>query len=247
VADPVLVAEGVRKTYRTDAGEVRALRGLDLSVGAGELVAVTGPSGSGKTTLLNCLSGIDEVDAGRILLEGHDLAAMTDAQRTDHRARRMGFVFQAYNLIPVLSAVENVELPVLLAGGTPREGRARALEVLDRVGLGARAQHRPSELSGGEQQRVAVARALAGRPAIVWADEPTGNLDSATAATILDLLGEVVAEGVTLVLVTHDAAAAQRATRHVSMADGAVVADDGAPARTRRPAGPAGTGRRRRR
>jgi len=247
VAEPVLLAEGVRKTYRTDGGEVRALRSLDLAVGAGELVAVIGPSGSGKTTLLNCLSGIDEVDAGRILLEGHDLAAMSDAQRTDQRARRMGFVFQAFNLIPVLSAVENVELPVLLAGGTPREARARAQEVLGRVGLAARAQHRPSELSGGEQQRVAVARALAGRPAIVWADEPTGNLDSATAATVLDLLGEVVADGVTLMLVTHDADAAQRATRHVVMADGAVVADDGEGAAARRPAGPAGTGRRRRR
>src|SRR6266702_718381 len=174
----LLVAEHVRKVYRTGEIEVEALADLDLTVHQGEMVAVMGPSGSGKTTLLNCLSGLDDIDAGRVLVAGQDLFAMSDAVRTTHRATSMGFIFQAFNLIPVFTATENVELPLLLAGVHEQEARRRARETLDRVGLGHRLDRRPPELSGGEQQRVAIARALAGRPRLVWADEPTGNLDS---------------------------------------------------------------------
>jgi putative ABC transport system ATP-binding protein len=176
--EPLLVAEQVRKVYRTGEIEVEALVGLELTVHRGELVAVMGPSGSGKTTLLNCLSGLDDIDGGRVLVDGEDLFAMSDAKRTAHRAISMGFIFQAFNLIPVFTAAENVELPLLLGGTPAKEARRRALQMLDRVGLGHRVGHRPNELSGGEQQRVTVARALASRPAIVWADEPTGNLDT---------------------------------------------------------------------
>ncbi|MEU7386678.1 ABC transporter ATP-binding protein [Streptomyces tanashiensis] len=222
----LLVATGVRKVYRTGSVEVTALLDLDLVVRHGEMVAVMGPSGSGKTTLLNCLSGLDDIDAGRVEVDGHDLFAMSDATRTEHRAHTMGFVFQAFNLIPVFSAVENVELPLLLVGTQPREARRRALEMLDRVGLGHRVEHRPSELSGGEQQRVTIARALAGRPAIVWADEPTGNLDSAMADQVMDLLCELNQdEGQTIVLVTHDSAIGARVPRLIRMHDGQLVDD----------------------
>ncbi|MFE1907924.1 ABC transporter ATP-binding protein [Streptomyces gardneri] len=222
----LLVASGVRKTYRTGSVEVTALIDLSLLVRHGEMVAVMGPSGSGKTTLLNCLSGLDDIDAGRVEVDGHDLFAMSDAARTEHRAHTMGFVFQAFNLIPVFSAVENVELPLLLVGTRPREARRRALEMLDRVGLGHRVEHRPSEMSGGEQQRVTIARALAGRPAIVWADEPTGNLDSAMADQVMDLLCELNRdEGQTIVLVTHDSAIGARVPRLIRMRDGQLVDD----------------------
>jgi putative ABC transport system ATP-binding protein len=223
--DPILVATGVTKVYRTAALEVPALRGVDLTVERGQFLAVMGPSGSGKTTLLNCLSGLDDVDAGRVWVDGADLHAMADARRTEHRARSMGFIFQAYNLIPVLSAVENVELPLLLLGARPAAARDAARAMLDRVGLGARHDHRPNELSGGEQQRVTIARALVTEPAIVWADEPTGNLDSHTAAAVLELLAEVNATGQTLVVVTHDAGIASHAWRLVRMHDGQIVAD----------------------
>ncbi len=228
-ADPILVASGVTKVYRTAALEVPALRGIDLTIGRGEFLAVMGPSGCGKTTLLNCLSGLDDIDEGSVWVDGHDIHAMDDARRTAHRARHMGFIFQSYNLIPVLSAVENVELPLLLIGVGPAKARARARDILGRVGLGARCDHRPNELSGGEQQRVAIARALVTRPAIVWADEPTGNLDSQMAASVLDLLHEVHASGQTLVVVTHDADIARTAWRLVRMQDGLIV-DDGSPA-----------------
>ncbi|GHG21384.1 ABC transporter ATP-binding protein [Streptomyces zaomyceticus] len=223
---PLLVAGGVRKIYRTGSVEVAALIDLDLVVRHGEMVAVMGPSGSGKTTLLNCLSGLDDIDAGRVEVDGHDLFAMSDAARTEHRAHTMGFVFQAFNLIPVFSAVENVELPLLLVGTRPREARRRALEILDRVGLGHRVEHRPSEMSGGEQQRVTIARALAGRPAIVWADEPTGNLDSSMAGQVMDLLCELNRdEDQTIVLVTHDSAIGARVPRLIRMRDGQLVDD----------------------
>ncbi|MEU4268965.1 ABC transporter ATP-binding protein [Streptomyces sp. NPDC026092] len=222
----LLVATGVRKIYRTGSVEVTALRDLDLLVRHGEMVGVMGPSGSGKTTLLNCLSGLDDIDGGRVEVDGHDLFAMSDAARTEHRAHTMGFVFQAFNLIPVFSAVENVELPLLLVGTRPREARRRALDMLDRVGLNHRVEHRPSELSGGEQQRVTIARALAGRPAIVWADEPTGNLDSAMADQVMDLLCELNQdEGQTIVLVTHDSAIGARVPRLIRMRDGQLVDD----------------------
>jgi len=222
----LLVADKVRKVYRTAAGEVEALRGLDLTVGEGEFVAVMGPSGSGKTTLLNCLSGLDDIDGGKVLLDGKSLHDMSDAERTRDRAASMGFVFQAFNLIPVFSAAENVELPLLLAGTDDAEARRRAVDTLNRVGLGHRIDHRPPELSGGEQQRVTIARALAGRPRLVWADEPTGALDSESAAEVMDLLGELHEGGMTLVLVTHDAAVGARAQRMVRMRDGGIVADE---------------------
>jgi putative ABC transport system ATP-binding protein len=222
----LLVARQVRKVYRNGSVAVEALRGLDLTVDRGELVGVMGPSGSGKTTLLNCLSGLDDIDGGRVEVDGRDLFAMSDAQRTAHRARSMGFVFQAFNLIPVFTAVENVELPLLLVGTRADRARARALEMLARVGLAHRVGHLPAELSGGEQQRVTIARALVARPAIVWGDEPTGNLDSAMAGAVMDLLCELNRdEGQTIVLVTHDAAIGQRVPRLVRMRDGE-LADD---------------------
>ncbi|MHB8670582.1 MAG: ABC transporter ATP-binding protein [Acidimicrobiales bacterium] len=223
---PILAATGVRKTYRTGSVTVEALRGIDLTIGAGEFLAVMGPSGNGKTTMLNCLSGLDDIDEGVVLVEGEDLHAMTDKRRTEERARRMGFIFQSFNLIPVFTAVENVELPLLLVGARAAEARHRAEEMLERVGLADRCTHRPTELSGGEQQRVAVARALVSRPAIVWADEPTGNLDSQTAAAMVELLREVHAAGQTLVVVTHDAGIASQAQRLVRVQDGRVTEDD---------------------
>ncbi|HEV8372311.1 MAG TPA: ABC transporter ATP-binding protein [Actinomycetota bacterium] len=224
---PLLVAEQVRKVYRTGGVEVEALSGLDLAVRRGELVAVMGPSGSGKTTLLNCLSGLDDVDGGRVLVEGRDLFAMSDARRTSHRARTMGFIFQSFNLIPVFTAAENVELPLLLNGVPAKPARATAVRMLERVGLGHRVAHRPGELSGGEQQRVTIARALAARPAIVWADEPTGNLDTQMADQVIGLLHELNRqEGQTIVLVTHDPGVGGSAGRLVRMRDGRLVGDE---------------------
>ncbi|HYK07328.1 MAG TPA: ABC transporter ATP-binding protein [Gaiellaceae bacterium] len=224
--ESILVAEGVRKVYRSGGTDVCALKGLDLAVPAGEFLAVMGPSGSGKTTLLNCLSGLDEVDGGRVLVEGHSIHELSDAKRTRHRAETMGFIFQAFNLIPVFTATENVELPLLLARVPEAEARRRARETLARVGLGHRLDQRPPELSGGEQQRVAIARALAGRPRLVWADEPTGNLDSEMAAAVMDLLTELHDEGLTLVLVTHDPTVAARADRLITVKDGELVGDE---------------------
>ena len=224
--DPMLVAQDVRKVYRTGAEEVVALRDVDLTVHEGEFVSVMGPSGSGKTTLLNCCSGLDDIDGGVVSLDGVDLHALSDGQRTANRAQSMGFVFQAYNLIPVFSAVENTELPLLLAGVDAKEARRRASETLDRVGLGARLKHRPNELSGGEQQRVTVARALAGRPRVVWADEPTGALDSETADQVMQLLRELNAEGLTLIVVTHDEGVGRSANRLIRMRDGRIVSDE---------------------
>lgn len=219
-APDILVAENVRKVYKTGAETVEALRSLSINISAGEFLAVMGPSGSGKTTFLNCLSGLDDIDGGRVLVEGQDLHEMSDAKRSRNRAEQMGFIFQSFNLIPVFTAVENVELPLLLAGNSSSEARAAAEATLDRVGLGHRKTHRPNELSGGEQQRVTIARALAGRPSIVWADEPTGNLDSETAWSIIGLLQELNEEGLTLVLVTHDPAIGEKANRLVRMRDG---------------------------
>jgi putative ABC transport system ATP-binding protein len=213
--------------YRTGEVEVPALRDLNLDIARGAFVAVLGPSGSGKTTLLQCLSGLDDIDSGSVEIDGEDVHRMSDARRAAQRARLMGFVFQSLNLIPVFSATENVELPLLLNGSSPAEARRKAEATLDRVGLTRRLGHRPEELSGGEQQRVAVARALAARPALVWADEPTGSLDTANAAEVVELLAELHAEGTTLVLVTHDAMVAARAQRRLSMRDGKIVEDTG--------------------
>ncbi len=225
--EPILVAAGVRKIYRTGDLEVEALRGLDLTVQRGEFVSVMGPSGSGKTTLLNCLSGLDDIDDGRVLIEGRDLFGMSDAARTTHRATSMGFIFQAFNLIPAFTVAENVELPLLLVGMRQKDARRRAIEILERVGLGHRIGHRPNELSGGEQQRVAVARALVAEPAIVWADEPTGNLDTHMADQIVELLHELNrTERQTIVLVTHDPGIGESANRLVRMVDGRLLSDE---------------------
>jgi putative ABC transport system ATP-binding protein len=225
---PLLEALEVQKLYRSTAGSVHALRDVDLTVSDGEFVAVMGPSGSGKTTLLNCLSGLDSIDGGEVRLDGRGLHAMSDAERTRDRAVSMGFIFQAFNLIPVFTAAENVELPLLLGGTATAEARARAVETLERVGLGDRTGHRPNELSGGEQQRVTIARALAGHPRLVWADEPTGALDTEAAAQVIELLLELNAEGLTVILVTHDQGIGASARRLIHMLDGRIVSDSGA-------------------
>jgi putative ABC transport system ATP-binding protein len=222
---PILAAHDVTKVYRTGTQEVEALRGISLSIEPGEMVMVMGPSGNGKTTMLNCLSGLDDIDAGEVFVDGDEIHSMSDAARTEHRARRMGFIFQSFNLIPVFTAIENVELPLLVTGVKPKEARERSREILDRVDLGNRTGHRPTELSGGEQQRVAIARALVSDPAIVWADEPTGNLDSHTADAVLELLHEVHDHGQTLVVVTHDAGIGASGTRLVQVRDGLIVFD----------------------
>lgn len=219
----IIHATNVHKTYHTGTVAVPALRGIDLSVKRKEVIAVMGPSGCGKTTLLNCLSGLDEADEGKILIEGSTLTEMSDHERTDYRARRMGFVFQFYNLLPVLSAVENVEMPLLVAGIRPSAAREQALEALAQVGLSERANHRPAELSGGERQRVTLARALVNNPVIVWADEPTGDLDSETADQVMDLLVRLNDErDLTFLLVTHARRVAARCTRVVQMRDGQI-------------------------
>ena len=221
---PIVEARSLRKSYDTGSVRVDALKGVDLALEQGEMVAIMGPSGCGKTTLLNCLSGLDSIDGGEVLIEGTPLSAMSDRQRTDYRARRMGFVFQFYNLIPVLTAVENVELPLLLARVEAGEARGRALDALELVGLGERARHVPDELSGGERQRVTIARSLANDPAIVWADEPTGDLDSENAAEIVELMRRLNLErGLTFLIFTHDISVGRKTDRIVRMLDGAVV------------------------
>jgi putative ABC transport system ATP-binding protein len=221
---PIVVATGLRKTYDTGSVEVNALNGVELSLRRGEMAAVMGPSGCGKTTLLNCLSGLDEIDGGDVLIEGVSLASLSDRARTSYRAERMGFVFQFYNLMPVLTAVENVELSLLLAGRTPKEARRRAIDALDLVGLADRAAHVPEQLSGGERQRVTIARALVNDPAIVWADEPTGDLDSETAEEVTTLMRRLNRErGLTFLIVTHDIAVGRRTDRILRMLDGRVV------------------------
>jgi putative ABC transport system ATP-binding protein len=224
MSTPIVEARSLRKTYDTGAVRVEALRGVDLALERREMVAIMGPSGCGKTTLLNCLSGLDSIDGGEILIAGTSLAEMSDRERTDYRARHMGFVFQFYNLIPVLTAVENVELPLLVARVSASEARRRALEALDLVGLVVRAQHVPDELSGGERQRVTIARSLVNDPAIVWADEPTGDLDSENAAEVVELMRRLnVEHGLSFLIVTHDISVGRKTDRIVRMLDGQVV------------------------
>jgi putative ABC transport system ATP-binding protein len=223
-AEPIIEARAVEKTYETGKVSVAALKGVDLAVDRGEMVAIMGPSGCGKTTLLNCLSGLDSVDSGEIVIEGTPLQEMSDRDRTDYRARRMGFVFQFYNLIPVLTAVENVELPLLISRVAAGEARERGLGALALVGLGERGGHVPDELSGGERQRVTIARSLVNDPAIVWADEPTGDLDSENAAEIVELMRRLnVERGLTFLIVTHDISVGRKTDRIVRMLDGRVV------------------------
>src|SRR6266704_6205906 len=221
---PIIEAQEVHKIYRSGQLRVEALRKIDMVVAKGEMVAIMGPSGCVKTTLLNGLAGLDTIDEGNVFIQGDNLRDLTDNQRTTYRARHMGFVFQDFNLLPVLSAVENVELPLLVSKVPRKKARQRALEMLDRVGLADRARHRPAELSGGQRQRVTIARALTNDPAIVWADEPTGNLDSETAQDILELLYRLNREhGQTLVVVTHDREVGKVANRVITMRDGQIV------------------------
>jgi ABC-type lipoprotein export system ATPase subunit len=226
-AAAIVEARSVDKTYDTGKLAVHALRDVSFSVPRGEMVAIMGPSGSGKTTLLNCLSGLDAIDGGEVLIEGVPLSTMSDRERTDYRARRMGFVFQFYNLMPVLTAVENVELPLLVARVRPGAAREKALRALEMVGLGDRGDHLPDELSGGQRQRATIARALVNDPAIVWADEPTGDLDSENAGEIVALMRELNRErGLTFLIVTHDIAVGRSTDRIVRMVDGEIVGEE---------------------
>jgi putative ABC transport system ATP-binding protein len=219
----ILQARGLAKTYGSDGVEVLALRGVDLEVEEGEFVAVMGPSGCGKSTLLHLLGGLDRPTAGWIALGDRRVEALSETEWAVLRRREIGFVFQFFNLVGTLTVAENVELPARLAGSSPDEARARREELLERLGVSARAEAVPAKLSGGQQQRVALARALVNRPALLLADEPTGNLDSQSAAEVLALLREVHRDGQTLVLVTHDARVAAAADRVVTLRDGLVV------------------------
>ena len=222
--DPIVVATGVHKTYSSGKRViVHALRGVDLVVDRAEVVGIMGPSGCGKTTLLNCLSGIDDVDEGDIMIGGISLQGLDDDSRTDYRAQEMGFVFQLYNLLPVLNSAENVELPMLVSGVNAGTARSRAMEALDMVGLADWASHRPAELSGGQRQRVTIARALVNRPEIIWADEPTGDLDSETAQDIMDLILQLNKQNrQTFIIVTHAQEIGAQCQRIVRMRDGLI-------------------------
>ncbi len=223
-SDVVVAGEDVWKVYGAGETEVRALAGLNVAIRRGEIVAVMGPSGSGKTTFLNCFSGLDDITRGKVTLDGVDIHHLPDRKKSEFRARKMGFVFQSYNLLPVFSAVENVELPLLISGVAAPEARERARAVLGELGLADREHHRPSELSGGQQQRVSLARALVARPSIVWADEPTGNLDEEGATQVTALLRSLNREyHQTMVVVTHDASVAAACDRTLKMHDGRLV------------------------
>jgi putative ABC transport system ATP-binding protein len=235
----IIEATDVVKTYDTGYSKVPALKGVSLSVERGEMVAIMGPSGCGKTTLLNCFSGLDDIDSGRVTVDGTDINRLSDNAKTEYRARNMGFVFQVYDLLPILSAVENVELPMLVSGTSAARAREAAMRALDFVHLADRASHRPAELSGGERQRVAVARSLVNDPAIVWADEPTGALDSTNAEQIMNLLRELnETTSQTFVVVTHDPKMAAYAQRIVHMVDGLIV-DEKRTDRAKQPSNPA--------
>jgi putative ABC transport system ATP-binding protein len=223
----VLETRGVTKVYGTGDAQVHALRGVDVQVAAGEMLAIMGRSGSGKSTLLTILGGVDVPTDGQVLLEGKDLSAMTDDERTLIRRQRIGFVFQAFNLLPIFTALENVSLPLELDGMNSVEARRRALEKLELVGMGKRKDHIPGKLSGGEQQRVAIARALVIEPAILLADEPTGNLDSVNGEKVTTMLRNLVEEhGQTIVLVTHDPSMAAKADRVIHLSDGLVEREE---------------------
>lgn len=223
-SEHIIEIDSVVKTYASGNQQVRALKGVSLQVARGEMVAIMGPSGCGKTTLLNCASGLDVVDAGTIKIAGMNLAELSDKTRTTFRAKNMGFVFQTYNLLPVLSSVENVELPLIVSGVNPKAARQAALDALETVDLRHLANNRPSQLSGGQRQRVTIARSLVNQPDIVWADEPTGALDSKTADDIMTLMERLNREqGLTFVIVTHDPGVGARCNRIVNMRDGLIA------------------------
>ena len=222
-ASTLLQGEGVAKAYGEGTARVVAVDGVDITIGRGEFLAITGPSGSGKTTLLHCLAGLAPLDRGRVLLEGTDITALSDDARTDLRARQMGFVFQAHNLLPELTATENVELPLVLRGADAEAIRRSAANRLAQVGLADRGGARPAQLSGGEQLRVAIARALVTDPTILWADEPTGSLDTAAAADVVGLLRAAAQDGATVVVVTHSQEVAGSADRIVHLTDGRIA------------------------
>ncbi len=221
---------GIRKVYSTGRVEVEALRGIDLEIGDNDYVAVVGPSGSGKSTLMNIMGCLDSPSDGEYVLSGDTVAGLDRNRLAEIRNRHIGFVFQNFNLLPYASALENVELPLLFAGTPARQRRERASNLLERVGLADRMDHKPTELSGGQMQRVAIARALVNRPAIVLADEPTGNLDSTSGSGIVGLFSELHGAGQTIVIITHDEAIAGRASRTVQIRDGLVVEDQSAAA-----------------
>jgi len=221
--DGVIMAKGITKTYDSGKVKVDALKGFDFTVKEGEMVAVMGPSGCGKTTLLNCISGLDDITSGEVYIRGKALSKMSDRERTRYRAEKIGFIFQAYNLLPVLTSAENVEMPLLLAGCAPKEARKKALKALDAVGLREWCAHKPTELSGGQQQRVTIARSLVNNPEIVFGDEPTGNLDSESSRDIMLLLKKLNKENrQTFIIVTHDYNVGRMADRIVTMRDGLI-------------------------
>lgn len=223
----IIEVQRLFKTYETGGLRVEALRGIDLNIERGQMVAIMGPSGCGKTTLLNTLSGIDDVTSGKVIIDGSSIHDMPDKARTRYRAQSMGFVFQAFNLLPVLTGVENIELPLLVGGMNQKLARDQAMATLELVGLADQANKRPAEMSGGQQQRITVARAIVNEPAIIWADEPTGALDSETSKEIMDLLCDLNdRKHQTFVLVTHDAGVGARAGRLVRMRDGVVESDE---------------------
>jgi putative ABC transport system ATP-binding protein len=220
----IISAKNVHKTYDTGKIQVKALKGIDLEIEPGEMVAVMGPSGCGKTTLLNCLSGLDDLTDGRVLIEDKDVHAMKDNARTDYRARKMGFIFQSFNLLPVLTAVENVELPLLVSGVRLKDARKKAESALELVDLSEWKDHKPSELSGGQRQRVTIARSLVNEPTIVWGDEPTGNLDTENSNDVMDLLLRLNRENKqTFVLITHDPSIGKKCQRTINMQSGLII------------------------
>ena len=226
----MLAIRNLTKEYRSGCGALAVLRNVSFDVAAGETLAIVGPSGSGKTTLLGLLAGLDTPTTGAVLLDGTDLARLDEDARARLRGDRVGFVFQSFQLVPTLTALENVQVPLELRG--IRDTTARARDLLERVGLGGRTHHFPTQLSGGEQQRVAIARAFVNRPRVLFADEPTGNLDGATGTRIVELLEQLNREdGTTIVLVTHDPSLAARLGRSIRLADGVVIEDTGAPDR----------------
>ena len=225
MTDAIIAMEAIRKVYDTGKVKVEALKGVDLAVARGEFVAIVGPSGSGKSTLMNLIGCLDTPSEGRYRLGGEDVSRFSRDELADVRNRRIGFVFQGFNLLPQISAFENVELPLLFGGVPPKKRKARVEELLSRVGLGDRMDHKPTELSGGQMQRVAIARALAMQPDVVLADEPTGNLDTSAGGDIMGLFTDLWKQGSTLVVITHDMTLARRASRVVEIRDGRIVKD----------------------